>query len=110
MQLAPKANPDRPEPLAPQDRRESRVTQDRRDSVEIWGQQALRAQQAALDLWDQWVRLGLAAQMAWLDLWVPQALQASADFRAWQAQQARTERLIRRGVPEQLAREGLRVL
>lgn len=76
----------------------------------MWGRQALQVQQAALDLWDQWVRLGLAAQMAWLDLWVPPALQASAEFRAWQARQARTERLVRRGVPEPLARRGLRVL
>lgn len=51
------------------------MQQDHRDSLELWGQQALRVQQAAQDLWDQSVRLALAAQMAWLDLWVLPVLQ-----------------------------------
>ncbi len=86
------------------------MTQDRPDSLELWGQQALRVQQATLDLWDQWALLGLAAQTAWLDQWVRPALLASEDFRARQEQQARVDRLVRRGIPAPLARQGLRVL
>ncbi|MDV2987014.1 UNVERIFIED_CONTAM: hypothetical protein Q9R58_22145 [Methylobacteriaceae bacterium AG10] len=103
-------NPDPPEALAPPDRKENRVQQDSQESVELLGQQALRVQQAALDLWDQWVRLGFAAQMAWLDLWVRSALQASEAFRDQQDRQARVDRLVRRGIPAPLARQGLRVL
>ncbi len=84
--------------------------QDQTDSLEQWGQQALRVQQAALDLWDQWALLGLAAQTAWLDLWVRPALQASEAFRDRREQQARVDRLVRRGIPAPLARQGLRAL
>ncbi|WP_331296807.1 hypothetical protein [Methylobacterium hispanicum] len=104
------ANLGRWAPLAQQDNEENRVSQDRRDSLELWGQQALRAQQAAQDLWDQSARLALAAQMVWLDLWVRPALQVQSDFRDLQERQARTARLVRRGVPASLARQGLRVL
>lgn len=86
------------------------MQQDSQESVELLGQQVLRVQQAALDLWDQWVRLGFAAQMAWLDLWVRPALQASEAFREQQDRQARVDRLVRRGIPAPLARQGLRVL
>ena len=86
------------------------MQQDSQESVERLGQQALRVQQAALDLWDQWVRLGFAAQMAWLDLWGRPVLQASEAFRDQQARQARVDRLVRRGIPAPLARQGLRVL
>ncbi|GAA0262651.1 hypothetical protein LNAOJCKE_5187 [Methylorubrum aminovorans] len=103
-------NPAQPEALALPDRKESQVQQDSQESAERLGQQALRVQQAALDLWDQWVRLGLAAQMAWLDLWVRPVLQASEAFKAQQDRQARVDRLVRRGIPASLARQGLRVL
>ena len=66
--LVRKVNPARPAALAPPDRKEIPVQQDSQGSVEGLGQQALKVQQATLDLWAQWVRLGLAAQMAWLDL------------------------------------------
>lgn len=107
---ARKVNPAPPEALAPPDLKESRVQQDSQESVERLGQQALRVQQATLDLWDQWVRLGLAAQMAWLDLWVRPALQASEVFREQRDRQARVDRLVRRGIPAPVARQGLRVL
>ncbi|WP_232629154.1 hypothetical protein [Methylobacterium sp. Leaf118] len=84
--------------------------QDRPDSLEQWGQQALRVQQATLDLWGQWARLGLAVQTVWLDLWVRPALLASEASKAQQDQQARVDRLVRRGIPAPLARQGLRVL
>lgn len=100
----------RPGALVPPDRKESPVQQDSQESVERLGQQALKVQQATLDLWDQWVRLGLAAQMAWLDLWVRPALQASEAFRDQRDRQARVDRLVRRGIPAPLARQGLRVL
>ncbi|CAO4178891.1 hypothetical protein [Methylorubrum populi] len=86
------------------------MQQESQESVERLGQQALKVQQATLDLWDQWVRLGLAAQMAWLDLWVRPALQASEAFRDQRDRQARVDRLVRRGIPAPLARQGLRVL
>lgn len=98
------------EALAPPDLKESQVQQGSQESVERLGQQALRVQQATLDLWDQWVRLGLAAQMAWLDLWVRPALQVSEAFKDQRDQQARVDRLVRRGIPAPLARQGLRVL
>ncbi|GLS45152.1 hypothetical protein GCM10007884_31410 [Methylobacterium brachythecii] len=83
---------------------------DHKDSQDLLGQQALRVQSVALDLSDQLVRLALAAQTAWLDLWVLPGLRAIEDLQARQAQQARTARLVRRGIPAPLARQGLRVL
>jgi hypothetical protein len=79
-------------------------------ALALLGGQALRVQDAALALADELVLLGLGAQMVWLDLWVQPFLQAGAEMRAWQAQQARTARLMRRGIPEPLAREGLHLL
>lgn len=84
--------------------------QDHRDSLELWGQQALRVQAALLELLDQSALLALVAHRAWLDLWVLPALQASEDLKAQWDQQARVARLVRRGVPAQQARQGLRVL
>lgn len=84
--------------------------QDYRDSLELWGQQALRVQAAFLDLLDQSALLGLAASQVWQGLWVLPALQVSEDLKARWDQQARVARLVRRGVPAQQARQGLRVL
>lgn len=84
--------------------------QDRLESLELWGRQALQVQQVALGLWDQSARLGLAAQMVWLDLWVRPALQASEAFKVQRERQARVDRLVRRGIPAPLARQGLRAL
>lgn len=84
--------------------------QDHKEAQERLVQQGLRVLQAQQDLAAQTVRLALEVQMAWLDLWVLPALQVSADFRASQDRQARTARLVRRGIPESLARQGLRVL
>lgn len=84
--------------------------QDRPDSLVIAGQQALRVQSDLLALSGQLVLLGLAAQTAWLDLWARPGLQASADLKAQQERQARVDRLVRRGIPAPLARQGLRVL
>ncbi|KQP61066.1 hypothetical protein [Methylobacterium sp. Leaf108] len=67
-------------------------------------QQGLRVPQAQQDLAAQTVLLALAAQMAWLDLWVRPALPEQLE------RQARTARLVRRGIPEPLARQALRVL
>ncbi|KQT13987.1 hypothetical protein ASG40_19360 [Methylobacterium sp. Leaf399] len=67
-------------------------------------QQGLRVLQAQQDLAAQTVLLALAAQMAWLDLWVRPALPEQLE------RQARTARLVRRGIPEPLARQALRVL
>ncbi len=79
-------------------------------SLDLLGSQALRVQDAGLALADELVRFALGAQMVWLDLWMRPFLQAGTEMRAWQAQQARTARLMRRGIPEPLAREGLHLL
>jgi hypothetical protein len=91
-------------------KRESVVKQGQQDSLELWGQQAQRAQTAFLDLLDQSARLGFAAQMVWLDLWVRPALRANEALREQREKQARVDRLVRRGIPAPLARQGLRVL
>ena len=62
---------------------------------------ALKVQRDQLALWDQWVLLG---QLAWLALLAPSVPQETPE------QRARTARLVRRGIPEPLARQGLRVL
>lgn len=72
--------------------------------------QVLRVQEAALILADEFVLLTLGAQMAWLDLWARPFLRASAEMQAWQERQARTARLMRRGIPGPVAREGLHLL
>lgn len=73
-------------------------------------QQGLRVLQAQQVLAVETARLALAAQMVWWDLWVRPALQASAESKVSQDRQARTARLVRRGIPAQLARQGLRVV
>jgi hypothetical protein len=80
------------------------------DPLAMWAQQALQVQTAALALSDHLVLLGLAAQTAWLALLVPPDLRESPVQRARREQPARTARLVRRGIPEPLARQGLRVL
>lgn len=79
-------------------------------SPDLLSVQALRVQEAAFVLADELVRYTLAAQMAWLDLWVRPFLQASAEMDARHERQARTARLMRRGVPELQARAGLHLL
>ncbi len=81
--------------------------QDRPDRLEPWGRQVQQVQRATLDLWGQWARLGLVAQMAWLDLLARPESEAS---KAQREQRARVDRLVRRGIPEPLARQGLRAL
>ncbi|MBP1179977.1 hypothetical protein [Methylobacterium sp. PvR107] len=80
------------------------------DPLAMWAQQALQAQTVALDLS---VRLGLlaaTASMVWLDLLVPPARAETPAQRARREAPARTARLVRRGIPETVARQGLRVL
>ncbi|GJD92475.1 hypothetical protein BHAOGJBA_6029 [Methylobacterium hispanicum] len=79
-------------------------------SLDLLSAQALRVQEAGLALSDEIVLFTLGAQMAWLEFWAHPFLQAGAELQAWQARQARTARLVRRGVPEPLAREGLHLL
>ncbi|AWN35940.1 hypothetical protein [Methylobacterium radiodurans] len=79
-------------------------------SLDRLGAQVLRVQDASLTLADELVLFTLGAQMVWFDFWLRPLLQAGAEMRTWQAQQARTARLIRRGIPEPLAREGLHLL
>ncbi|KQP36690.1 hypothetical protein ASF25_01675 [Methylobacterium sp. Leaf100] len=74
------------------------------DQVVERGLRVLQAQQA---LAVETVHLALAVQMAWWDLWVRPAVQASAESKA---SRDRTARLVRRGIPARLARQGLRVV
>lgn len=101
------------DPLVRRGRRapkENRVTQDHKEAQDRLAQQGLQVLRAQQDLAAQTVRLVLEAQMAWWDLWVQPALRVSEDFRASQDRRARTARLVRRGIPEPLARQALRVL
>lgn len=79
-------------------------------SPDLLSAQVLRVQEAALGLADELVLLTLGAHMAWLDLWARPFLQVSAEMQAWQERQARTARLMRRGIPGPVAREGLHLL
>lgn len=79
-------------------------------SLDLLGAQALRVQDAALALADAFVLFTLAAQLAWLDAWARPVLQGGAEMRAWQERQERAARLMRRGIPGPLAREGLHLL
>ncbi len=79
-------------------------------SPDLLSAQALRVQDAALILTDELALFTLGAQMAWLDFWARPFLQASAEMQAWQERQARTARLMRRGVPGPVARKGLHLL
>jgi hypothetical protein len=87
--------------------------QDRRapqDPMALWAQQALEAQTVALDLSARLGLLAVMASMVWLDLLVPPAHAETPAQRARREAPARTARLVRRGIPEPLARQGLRVL
>ena len=70
-------------------------------------QQGLRVLRAQQDLAVGTARLALAVQTAWWDLWVRPVLQATEDSKA---SRDRTARLVRRGIPARLARQGLRVV
>jgi hypothetical protein len=65
---------------------------------------------ASQHLTGQVVLLGLAVQIAWLDLWIQPMIDAAARHAARQARQARRERLRRRGIPDDLARQDLRLV
>lgn len=80
------------------------------DPLAMWGQQALAAQTAALDLSARLALLAVTASMVWLDLLVPPDRGETPAQRALREAPARTARLVRRGIPEPLARQGLRVL
>ena len=56
------------------------------------------------------VLLAVAMQYAWMEAWVDGYGQTRAAFDAHREQQARTRRLIQRGVPAADAARGLRVL
>lgn len=83
------------------------MTQDKQGPAELLGQQALEAQTALLELPVRLALLGLTAQLVWLELLVPRE---TPEYLAQREQLARTERLVRLGVPAHLARPGLRVL
>jgi hypothetical protein len=80
------------------------------DPLAQLGQQALAAQTVALDLSARLGLLAVMATMVWLDLLVPPDRKESPVQRALRDQPARMERLVRRGIPEPLARQALRVL
>lgn len=111
--LARRASQGRRGPLVPQGRKvpkRNRVNQDHKEAKDRLAQQGRRVLQAQQDFVAQTALLVFEAQMAWLDLWARPVLLASADLRASQDRQARTARLVRRGIPESLARRALRVL
>lgn len=66
--------------------------------------QGLRVLQVQRDLAGQTALLAHEVLMAWLDLWVQPVPRVLLE------QQARTARLVRRGIPEPLARQALRVV
>jgi hypothetical protein len=72
--------------------------------------QLRRVLAASLALGEQTVLLGLALQAAWLELWIAPVLQAQDAYQEWRTQQERRARLVRRGVPDRLARQGLRLV
>ncbi|ACL61133.1 hypothetical protein [Methylobacterium nodulans] len=73
-------------------------------------QQLQRVLAASLALAEQTALLGLALQIAWLEAWIRPILQASDAYQSWRAQQERRARLVRRGIPDQLARQSLRLV
>jgi hypothetical protein len=84
--------------------------QDPLDPQALLAALALKVQRDQLALWDQWVLLG---QLAWLALVAPMAppvLLESPAQRAQRERSERTARLVRRGIPEPLARQALRAL
>jgi len=80
------------------------------DPLAMWAQQALLAQTDALDLSARLGLLAVTASMVWLELLVPPARAETPAQRARREAPGRTARLVRRGIPEPLARQGLRVL
>ncbi|WP_246153983.1 hypothetical protein [Methylobacterium oryzihabitans] len=73
-------------------------------------EQVRRVLAASQHLVEQTILLGLAIQLFWLDQWTRPVLAAAEAQAAWRAHQARRERLVRRGVPDHLARQGLRLV
>ncbi|MFE1601983.1 hypothetical protein [Methylobacterium sp. ID0610] len=73
-------------------------------------QQVQRVVAASLVLAEQTFLLGLALQAAWVEAWMRPLLQASEACRHWHTQQERRARLVRRGIPDRLARRGLRLV
>ena len=54
--------------------------------------------------------LAMATSYAWIDSWYRGYWQAGDELRAHMERQARTSRLMRRGVPAAAAARGLRIL
>jgi hypothetical protein len=54
--------------------------------------------------------LSLALHIAWFEAWVRPSLDASEAYRRGRAQQERRVRLLRRGIPDHLARQSLRLV
>ncbi|ACA19507.1 hypothetical protein M446_5182 [Methylobacterium sp. 4-46] len=73
-------------------------------------EQVQRVLAASVALAQHSVLLGVALQAAWLDAWMRAVLEAQDACRTWRTQQERRTRLVRRGVPDQLARQGLRLV
>ncbi|MBY0298359.1 MAG: hypothetical protein K2X71_20370 [Methylobacterium sp.] len=73
-------------------------------------QQVQRVLATSLALAEQSLLLGLAIHLAWLDAWIRPVLRAQDTYREWHTQQERRQRLVRRGVPDQIARQGLRLV
>ncbi|MGY2049420.1 hypothetical protein [Methylobacterium sp. JK268] len=73
-------------------------------------QQVRRVLAASLVLAEQTLLLGVTLQVAWLDAWTRPLLQAEEAYRTWRDQQERRTRLVRRGVPDRVARLGLRLV
>ncbi|WP_298964382.1 hypothetical protein [uncultured Methylobacterium sp.] len=72
--------------------------------------QVRRVLAASQHLVEQTVLLGVAIHLFWLDQWTRPVLAAAAAQTEWRARQARRDRLVRRGVPDHLARQGLRLV
>ncbi|MEH3144662.1 MAG: hypothetical protein PGN34_04805 [Methylobacterium frigidaeris] len=65
---------------------------------------------ASHDLFAQTVLLGIAAHLFWLEQWTRPVLAAAEAQADWCTRQARRKRLVRRGVPDHLARQELRLV
>ena len=66
--------------------------------------------QLSVRLAENTVLLTVAAHYAWMETWLSEYRQTEAIVSAHLKQQARTNRLIQRGIPAALAAQGLRVL
>ncbi|GJD51018.1 hypothetical protein OPKNFCMD_3769 [Methylobacterium crusticola] len=73
-------------------------------------EQVHRVLTASQQLAGQVALLGWAVQLAWLEWWTQPVVDAASAHAAWLSRQARRDRLVRRGVPDHLAREGLRIV